>query len=225
MVFAKAPVPGSVKTRMTPPLEPAEAAELYAAMLDDVLEATARAAGELDLTPVLAVHPPESLARVAERAPAAFRVVEQRGADLGARMGRAVDEAGAAGAGLVLIRGSDSPALGVATLSDACLALASADLVVSGDPDGGYNLVGVREPIPGLFRHRMSASSSLAELCRNADARGLRVKRLAPGFDLDTVGDFARLREARDRGDTQSCPRTLAYLDAHALWSLAAPPR
>ena len=38
VVFAKAPQPGAVKTRMTPALSPAEASGLYEALLDDVLE-------------------------------------------------------------------------------------------------------------------------------------------------------------------------------------------
>jgi glycosyltransferase A (GT-A) superfamily protein (DUF2064 family) len=58
LVFAKSPEPGRVKTRMTPPLSPVQAAELYGHLLDDVLEATAGFAGELNLQPILAVHPP-----------------------------------------------------------------------------------------------------------------------------------------------------------------------
>ena len=57
VVFAKAPRPGEVKTRMCPPLTPEQAADFYAAMLDDVLEATAEFAPRLGLAPVLAVHP------------------------------------------------------------------------------------------------------------------------------------------------------------------------
>ena len=42
VVLAKAPRPGLVKTRMCPPLTPTEAAQLYGAMLDDILNASAR---------------------------------------------------------------------------------------------------------------------------------------------------------------------------------------
>ena len=69
VVFAKAPQPGRVKTRMTPPLTQQQAADLYAALLRDVLEATARFAADLSLVPVLAVHPREC-GRVSHRRPA-----------------------------------------------------------------------------------------------------------------------------------------------------------
>jgi hypothetical protein len=54
-------------------------------------------------------------------------------------------------------------------------------------------------------------------LARAATHR-LRVARLETGFDLDTVGDLAWLAAARERGDALPCPRTLAFLDDHALW-------
>ena len=45
IVFARRPEPGRVKTRLSPPLSPEQAAELYAEMLDDVLEAVHRLPG------------------------------------------------------------------------------------------------------------------------------------------------------------------------------------
>jgi rSAM/selenodomain-associated transferase 1 len=217
-VFAKEPRPGFVKTRMTPPLSPDLAAALYAALLDDVLEATAEAAPALGLEPVLAVHPPAAVAALAGRAPAAFRVIAQRGSDLGARMSHAVAEAAAGAFDPILIRGSDSPALTAATLREAVDRLARADLVVCPDADGGYNLVGLHHPVSGLFSHMMSVSSALDEMLQRATDRGLRVDRLEPGFDLDTAQDLAWLATARLRGDSLPCPRTLAFLDENALW-------
>lgn len=218
LVFAKYPRPGLVKTRMTPPLEPALAAELYAHLLDDVLAAMANAAPACGLEPVLAVHPPEAVAVLAERAPHAFRVIAQHGPDLGARMAFAVAEAAAGGFDPILLRGSDSPALTEGTLREAIERLSRADLVVSPDLDGGYNLVGLHCPVTGLFDHMMSATSALEDMLAHAVRRGLRTERLAAGFDLDTVGDLAWLAAARERGDALPCPRTLAFLDEHGLW-------
>jgi rSAM/selenodomain-associated transferase 1 len=222
VVFAKAPRPGFVKTRMTPPFSPAEACALYVAMLDDVLEASARAAAELGIDPVLAVHPPDACAALARSAPAAFRVIAQRGADLGARMAWAVDELAAGGASPVLIRGSDSPALGPETLIGALAALREHDLVLSPDRDGGYNLVGLCRPMPGLFAHAMSTPSVLDDTLSNARRLGLRYHVLADGFDVDTVEDLAWLAEARRTGAAALCPRTLALLDEWGGWSYSA---
>ena len=112
IVFAKEPRAGQVKTRMCPPLSPTQAAEFYACLLDDVLEATARFSVELGLFPVLAVHPPNAWRVLARRAPSVFRVVPQRGASLGERMEWGAAQAGAEGAQRILLRGSDSPCLG-----------------------------------------------------------------------------------------------------------------
>lgn len=220
VVFAKAPAPGRVKTRMTPPLSPAQAAELYAALLADALAATAAWARELDLLPIVAVQPASARGELARTAPAAFRAVAQRGADLAARMEWAVREAGAAGARRILLRGSDSPALGPAAAAAALEALDGADLALSPDRDGGYNLVALRRPWPGLFSHPMSTPTVLDDTRSRARERGMRVSALAPSFDLDAVDDLPALARARD-ACAPLCPRTLDYLDRHDLWRLA----
>lgn len=218
LVFAKEPRAGFAKTRMTPPLAPAIAAELYGHLLDDVLAAMAEAAPALLLEPVLAVHPAAAVPVLAQRAPAAFRVIAQRGPDLGARMSHAVAEAAAGGFDPILLRGSDSPALTAAALGEAVSCLARADVVVCPDRDGGYSLVGLHGPISGLFSHIMSSLSTLDEMLALAAERRLRVARLEPSFDLDTVGDLVWLAQARARGDALPCPRTLAFLDQMGLW-------
>lgn len=217
MVFAKAPAPGRVKTRMCPPLSAEQAAAFYACLLDDVLESTAAVAPRLGLAPILAVHPPDACEALARRAPRGFRALGQRGPDLSARMEAAAADVAALGHAPVLLRGSDSPALGAAVLASALRALEVADVVICPDRDGGYNLIGMREPVSGLFDHAMSTAEVLSDTLSNAEAKGLRVECLAPGFDIDTVDDLRRLRAAR--GDPElHCPRALAYLDRHALW-------
>jgi rSAM/selenodomain-associated transferase 1 len=215
VVFAKEPVPGRVKTRLCPPFTPEQAARFYAALLDDVLEASLAACRALGLDAVLALDPPGATARVA--APG-LRREPQHGADLGARMEHAAAREWARGAGPVLLRGSDSPTLGRATLSVALEALAGSDLVLCPDRDGGYNLVGLARPAPGLFSHPMSTASVLEDTLARARGLGLVASVLPAGFDLDTADDLALLADARRRGEASACPRTLAFLDRHGLW-------
>lgn len=223
LVFAKAPRPGLVKTRMTPPFSPSEAAELYACLLDDVLEATAGIARNLGLDAVVAVYPAEACGEIARRAPPIFRVVAQCGQDLAQRMRWAVSEAAAGGFSPVLLRGSDSPALGLGTIKEALVSLEREDVVISPDLDGGYNLIGLRRPAPALFDHPMSTGSVVADTLASASRLGLRARLLPGGFDLDTAADLRWLAEAR-RSGTPPCPRTLSFLDEHALWRHATPP-
>jgi rSAM/selenodomain-associated transferase 1 len=218
VVFAKQPRAGRVKTRLCPPLDPAVAAELYACMLEDVLQTTATFARQLGLDAVLAVHPPEACAALARLAPTPFRVVRQRGAELGSRMGWAVREAAAAGVRKLLLRGSDSPFLDGSALAAALAALARADLVISPDRDGGYGLVGLRRPAAELFGHPMSTRSVLDDTLANARRLGLSHELLEPGFDIDTARDLGRLARARGPHNTHVCPRTLALMDARDLW-------
>ena len=223
IVFAKEPRPGFVKTRMSPPLSAVQAAGLYAALLDDVLAATAAHAEAFGLAPVLAVHPPEACPALPRRAPPGIRVVAQRGASLGERMAAAVEAAAAAGAQRILVRGSDSPLLGADTVAAALAALAHADLALCPDADGGYALVALRRPVPGLFDHAMSTPRVLAQTLANARLAGLRAELLPAGFDLDTAADLARLAAARDATAERLCPRTLSFLDTNALWNFLRP--
>jgi hypothetical protein len=207
-----------VKTRLQPAFSAEQATEFYAAMLSDVLEATAAFACELGLTAVVAIHPWELRGQIVPLVPAGLRIVPQRGVNLAARMAWAICEAAATGARRILLRGSDSPTVDHAAIREALDALEVADLVLLPDSDGGYGLVGVCGPNPSLFDHAMSTRSVLADTLANADALGLRSHVLRPSFDIDTVRDLADLAEARLEGRAGTCRRTLAYLDGNRLW-------
>ena len=217
-VFAKRPAPGAVKTRMCPPLEPEQAARLYAAMLDDVLATTAAAVGAVGAATWLLVHPPDAVDELAARAPAGFEARAQRGADLAARMTAGVADAAAAGFTRILLRGSDNPSLPAAQLRAGLAALDACDLAVGPDRDGGYGWIALRRPVPDLFDHAMSTASVLDDTLARAAAHGLQVRRLEPHFDLDRIDDLARLADARRLGTAAECPRTLALLDREDLW-------
>jgi len=218
VVFAKAPRPGLVKTRLCPPLLPEQASDLYGHLLDDVLETTARFAAESGFEPVLTVHPAEARAELAARAPRGFRVVAQNGSGLSERMAWALDEAAAGGAGRVLLRGSDNPALTGAQMHAAAAALGDHDVVVSPDLDGGYGLIGLRGPWSGVFDHPMSTRTVLDETIANAGRLGLDVAVLDESFDVDEVDDLDRLARASERGELDGCERTVGWIRASGLW-------
>jgi glycosyltransferase A (GT-A) superfamily protein (DUF2064 family) len=207
-----------VKTRLCPPLSAEEAAALAACLLDDALALSAACAPALGLEAVLALHPGSACAELARRVPTPFRVVRQRGPDLAARMSWAVREAAAAGCARILLRGSDSPLLDGGALRAALAALEHADLALAPDADGGYGLVALRRPLPGIFAHPTSTASLLAETLAGARSAGLRAALLAPGFDIDTAADLARLARERSPRSVALCPRTYAFLDARRLW-------
>jgi len=217
VVFAKAPRPGEVKTRMCPPLTAEQAADFYAAMLDDVLEATAAFAPPLGLEPVLAVHPADACAWLARRAPTPFRVVRQRGASLSERMKWAVHEALAAGAKRVLLRGSDSPTLAGEAVAESLSALGDHDVALRPDRDGGYTLVGIRRAASGLFDHPMSTERVLDDTLENARRLGFSAAVSEIGFDLDTARDVTHFVHTVGQRAEGICPRTWHWLAQHDL--------
>ena len=219
--MAKRPEPGAVKTRMCPPLAPAEAAELYAAMLADVLETSGEAAQRAGAHRWLVYHPPDadSRAALARDCPPGWELRPQCGPDLGARLQHAAESAAAAGFERVLLRGSDSPAIPAPVLVAALEALDDCELAVGPDSDGGYAWIALARVPARLFDHAMSTDTVLRDTLARAAAAGLTTRQLAPQLDLDTASDLRRLAEARREGEAESCPRTLAVLDARDHWS------
>lgn len=210
IVFAKAPRAGLVKTRMSPPLSPEQASGLYAAMLGDVLEASAAFAEKLDLEPVLAFHPPDAVAEMIARTPPVFRLQVQRGLGLGERMANAFAEAAAAGAPFAILRGSDSPALEYAQFEASSLQLAQGvDVVLTPDEAGGYVLVGQRAPDPRIFDVPMSTDDMYARTVSHCADLGLHVYETKPSFDLDRVGDLTALDPLAAEQSLDLCPRTV----------------
>ena len=210
VVFAKAPRPGMVKTRLAPPLDLEQAAELYAAMLGDVLEVSGRWADRAGLEAVLAFHPPDAVAEMLRRCPPPFRLQAQSGPDLSARMANAFAEGASAGARFVLLRGSDSPALGPAHLDQAISALESGeDLVLTPDGSGGYALIAARRARSELFALPMSTTEVLSQTLDIANSLGLRVTLTDPTPDLDQVEDFACLDTLSAQETSDLCPRTV----------------
>lgn len=210
IVFAKAPRPGLVKTRLCPPLSPEQAATFYRAMLGDVLVSSLRFAKALDLEPVLAFHPPGGVAEMLAESPTDYRLHVQRGLDLSDRMANAFAEAEAAGAPLALLRGSDSPVLSFSQVNAALVQLeAGDDLVLTPDLGGGYAMIGLRRAAPEVFNVPMSTENVLSETIAIAYSLGLRHSKTNATLDVDRVEDFHALERIPAKELLNSCPRTV----------------
>lgn len=206
---------------MSPPLTLDECAELYQAMLADVLDASIDFAERLDLIPVLSFHPPNGVSELIGCVPPGMRMQVQRGADLGERMANAFAEAAAAGADRILLRGSDSPALERSLFESAMNRLdAGDDVVFTPDQSGGYAMVGMRAPHPALFELAMSTEEVMEQSIQIAASLGLRSAMTAPGFDLDTVGDFHCLDALSSAQLLDLCPRTVESISSLRLDSM-----
>jgi len=192
-VFARAPVPGRVKTRLAAAIGDAGAAALHERLLEHSLF-TARAAhlGEVELWCAPdASHP--FFVRCAGRFGVNLHI--QPEGDLGARMAHVFAQH--EGHGVVLI-GSDCPALEPQDLRDAAAALRTHDAVFAPAEDGGYVLVALAHPAPALFRDIAWGSAEVMAATREQARRaGLTLAELRTLWDVDRPEDQARLeREA-----------------------------
>lgn len=191
-VFAKAPVPGQVKTRLAGVLGEAAAAGLHAGLVRHALS-TAVAAG---LGKVQLWCAPDEHHDFFERCAADFGATlhAQRGADLGARMRAAFDEAFARGETLVII-GADCPALRPADLRFAASALDAHDVVIAPAEDGGYVLLAMARAVPQVFEGVAWGSPSvMGETRARLTAAGVSWSELPVSWDVDRPEDYERLR-------------------------------
>lgn len=192
IVFAKHPAPGRVKTRLTPPLTPAEAAELYRCMLLDTLN-------KVRSLPHVRKYlfyqdEPAALPYFRELVPD-FVIMPQEGGDLGARMAGAFRGVLSCGHRRVVIVGTDAPDLPVDYLHRAFRLLAedAVDAVFGPSADGGYYLLGLKSVPACLFEGiAWSTGSVLTESLVRAGGAGLRAHMLAEWHDVDTAEELQR---------------------------------
>jgi uncharacterized protein len=188
-IFARAPVAGYAKTRLAPLLGAEGAAALQAELIERTV-ATALASG---LRPVSLWCAPDAGHALFARLAAAhgIRLFDQQGADLGARMAAAFE---ALTPPPLLLIGSDCPALTPEHLRDCAAALAAGDdAVFLPAEDGGYVLVGLKEPRPELFAGiAWGTERVMAETRARMRTAGLSWSEPAVLWDLDEPSDFAR---------------------------------
>jgi len=199
-IFAKAPLPGQVKTRLCPPLTPDEAATLHGSFVLDTLERTKTAASKLNLGfhRYLACAPAASLVF--------FQIMEERhgvtlldqvGDNLGARMSHTCDVLFAKGYRRVVIVGTDVPSLPLEHYKQTFTLLDAHDVVLGPALDGGYYLLGLTRAVPDLFTDiPWSTDQVLARTKEQAAKLGLSTGLLPAWRDVDTIDDLVALIEA-----------------------------
>jgi uncharacterized protein len=199
IVFAKAPRPGAVKTRLIPALGAAGAARLHEGLVERTL-ATAAAAG---VGPLELCGDPASDPFLAARAAACGAALTDQGpGDLGARMHRAFERA-LGGAPAAILIGADCPALTPQHLREASAALAAGhDAVLAPAEDGGYVLIGLARGHASLFeRIRWGGPEVYEDTRARLGVLGWRWWELDTLWDLDRPEDLERLRNGIRDGD------------------------
>jgi hypothetical protein len=207
-LFARQPVPGRVKTRLSPPFSHEEAASLYEAMLLDIVGQHSRA-GDFDRA--IWYEPAEGSEWFRCAVPAAYRQLPQSGRNLAERMRNLFRKHAAEGYTRIVLRGTDSPTLPLERIAEAFAALELSDVVLCPDRDGGYNLIGLTVPRDELFELEMSTASVLEQTLARARDANLSCELLPAHYDVDTASDLELLEPELTEALT---PRTLRWLRA-----------
>jgi rSAM/selenodomain-associated transferase 1 len=195
--FAKAPIPGEVKTRLCPPLTPDEAASLHGSFVLDALEGS-RALSRVDRYVACSPSSDHVFFKILEDR---YQVglMDQIGADLGARMHHACAAAFERGYRKVLLVGTDLPTLDPALYRQGLQLLATHEVVFGPSLDGGYYLIGLTKLIPDLFVGIPWSTDQVLAVSRGkADSLGLRTEALPSCRDVDTIEDVRALIEEAD---------------------------
>jgi rSAM/selenodomain-associated transferase 1 len=223
VIFAKAPTPGQVKTRLCPPLTPDEAATLHGSFVLDTLERSKSAIAKFRLSADRFVACAPAASHVFFKILAARHAVgllDQIGDELGARMHHVFTTLGSRGYQRIVLVGTDVPTLPAAHYRQAYDALNDHDLVLGPAQDGGYFLIGLKKPQSDLFRDIPWSTDRVLELTqRRATDAGLSRALLPVWRDIDTLEDLkALIAEAaadrnRPRADQAFSSRTAGALD------------
>ena len=193
-VFAKAPVPAQVKTRLIPVLGAEGATELYCRMVRHTL-ATAAFARVGPIEVWTTVPGDDAFIQSCKRV-LGVDVHLQPDGDLGARMLAAAEDGLRRAAGVIIV-GVDCPTMHLDDLRAARDALAAGDDVVLGPAeDGGYWLIGLTRCDPALFTGIAWSTPAVLDATRERlKTLGWRWSELATRWDVDRPEDLARLSE------------------------------
>ena len=192
IIFAKAPVPGSAKTRLIPALGAAGAAALAHRMLDCALRNALAAqvqSVELCMTPASGHSAWQHVTL-----PESVQCTAQADGDLGERMAAAMGCSTGQGHQPVLLMGTDCLGLDTELINEAARQLQAHDAVIVPVADGGYSLIGLKLPCHALFTQMAWSTSTVAqETLQRMAALGLSVWQGPTLHDIDEPVDLHHL--------------------------------
>jgi uncharacterized protein len=188
MVFARAPVIRTVKTRLAATVGDERALQVYRAMGKQVVEQLLDGSRTYDVC--VRCTPGEKIEEVRAWISGADAYVAQGDGDLGARLGQAVHDAFQNGYRTVTLVGTDCLAVNTARVQEAIEAMTVCDAALGAAYDGGYYLLAMRSALQ-LFDGIAWSTDTVATSTRNAlRALGCTWHELPQERDVDTEEDL-----------------------------------
>ncbi len=182
VLFARFPEPGKAKTRLIPALGADGAAKLHARLVERSVAVLGAVNRNVELhytggsSPAFAAWLGDDIV-----------LVPQVDGDLGDRLLAAMNPLP------VIFFGADVPDLATEIVAAAISALQTHEVVIGPAEDGGYYLIGMRQPMPFLFENMPWGSEQVfAKTCERLEQRGIAAALLEPLHDCDRPEDLAR---------------------------------
>ncbi len=186
ILFARDPVLGKVKTRLSPFLKDETILELYTCFLFDSLNKI-RQIENADL--FVGVSPSSESGFFSAMPETGIRLFIQNGNDLGDKMRQAIQDRFAEGYEKVVVIGSDSPSLPVAYIKRALGS--DKRLVLGPSTDGGYYLIGMHGEMVEVFDGvSWGTENVLQETCERLVGSGAELELLPVWYDIDSPEDL-----------------------------------
>jgi rSAM/selenodomain-associated transferase 1 len=208
VIMAKAPRPGTVKTRLIPRLPLQAVTAFYRCLLGDTLALAQSLAG----VEIAIMCPDTDVDELIPLAGPGVSVVAQKGEGLAAGLTSVFAHFAEGHQRHIVAFNSDSPHLPRSVLEAAFETLAVHNLVVGPTYDGGYYLVGANEAHPGLFTgDGMGTGSALEKLLSQARVRELSVGFKDLFYDIDVADDLIQLASELEDAPVRA-PRTAFWL-------------
>jgi rSAM/selenodomain-associated transferase 1 len=215
-IMTKAPEPGQVKTRLSPPLTSEEAAELNKHFLRDIGQSIDEAA-KMTCGRGVAIYTPVGKESLYDGIfSESFRLVAQRGTDFGERLRLAGEDLLEIGFDSFCLINSDSPMVPASSFARAAGLLGNPGerVVLGPSEDGGYYLIGLKRMYASLFQQiEWSTAKVFDQTMQRAKELGLQVELLPMGLDVDDCATLKTLCE-RLLGDVRDniAPHTKRFL-------------
>ena len=188
--FTRVPKSGVTKTRLLPILSGDQCAKLHTAFLTDLSHVYARM--DADLFVSYTADPDWEMLKSVF--PAAADYFPQEGANLGEKMYNALRHVLELDYDAVVLTGADLPLMTAAHLESGFTALEGADVTFGPTSDGGYYLVGMKQPHRTVFENQQYGGATVLEnTIAASEAAGLAVMLADPCDDVDTPEDLRNL--------------------------------
>lgn len=197
IVFAKAPVPGTVKTRLQADIGADKTVEIYRSFVIEILSHCFRLKG---IDRFLGCAPTQDDAFLNEMSVKyKMQRFNQRGKNLGEKIFNAFKYCSRKGYSEIVLIGSDSPSIPVDFIQKAFSELRENDLVIGPCFDQGLYLIGVRRgKINKIFRTiQLDTGKDVSIILNKVNHADIRFSMLPFWYDVDTLDDFEFLQSHR----------------------------